>query len=372
MLRRLSLTFFVLFLFLVNPRARSEDSPSSNVVRKEEEAPKPRFAVRIVLSDLEPTRDRETRKPEFFYGSFTGDYKQGRFAAHAEVRGREGRFREFYPGSVWLEEAYVGLETPAGTLRVGKLAREFGLADETFSGNLFSRNGVTRNPDWGASLAGSRRLGYDLLEWNLSYFGRNDHVSWEENGRGVESDPTAELRDGVELRAAYTLDKGLWKLSSVASFASSGLVTPGSSGTRLASDARMPFLLAEQLRVDFRRTDAAVDLTASLGPFALGVLGFHRDGADSASTSTDRLSYGDAWAGLFLFRAEFPTVTFRYTYSEWRYCAAGSNERLHQPAVVWHPIKNIEATIEYNARRLRGPLGARATNAFRFGLAVSF
>ena len=65
-------------------------------------------------------------------------------------------------------------------------------------------------------------------------------------------------------------------------------------------------------------------------------------------------------------------MTWRYSYTEWRYRGADSNERLHQPAVAWRPVKGIEATVEYEARRLRTPPGARTFNAFRLALALSY
>jgi hypothetical protein len=79
---------------------------------------------------------------------------------------------------------------------------------------------------------------------------------------------------------------------------------------------------------------------------------------------------GRAW--LAAVRFELPTVIFRYMYSEWRYTSADSNERIHQPAVVWIGRKGIEATVEYSARRIRTGESVRTFNAFRFGLVVRF
>jgi hypothetical protein len=286
----------------------------------------PKLSLRVLLSDFEPLRDRADRNAELFYAAVRGEWTRKTFGARVELRGDEGRFRPYYPGDVWLEEGYAFVTTPVGELRVGKLERETFLPDDTFGGNLLSLNGLTRNPDFGAGLSGSRRFGFDKLAWTLAFFGQNDHVAWEKEGLGVESDPHAKLREDLEARVSYTVNKGLTTFTPGVSFATARIV--------------------RDTGPDVRRNDAGLDFTATLGPLAASV-------------------------GLFSFRAEFPTVTYRYTYTEWRYRGADANERLHQPAVVWMPVKGIEATIEYEARRVRSPSGARVFNAVRLGLALS-
>ena len=226
----------------------------------------PKFRFEAVLHDYEPVSDRHERFAEFFYGALAADWTRGDFAAKAEVRGRDGRFRPYYDGSVWLEEGWASVATPIGAVSAGKIPRDFGLADESFIGTLFSVNGVTRNPDWGAGLAGERRLGYDTLGWSARYYGQNDHVSWEDDGRNVESDDTRVLRDGLEARVFYLLNQGLWTLK------------PGLSVASARLDER-------DGPASFRRTDAAVDLTATFGPFALLLEGFTRSGERCAAGS---------------------------------------------------------------------------------------
>jgi len=292
----------------------------------------PKLSLAVLLSDVEPLRDREAREAELFYAAVRAEWTRKHWGARAEVRGKDGRFRPYFRGDIWLEEGYAYLTTKLGEVRVGKLERETFLADDTFGGNLLSLNGFE----------------YDLLSWSLVYFGQNDHVAFERDGVGVESDPAAKLRDGLEARGSYKVNKGLTTF------------TPGVSvaTARIVPDAG----------AELRRTDVGADVTATLGPLsaALGVV--RRKGDDGR----ERLGYHDAWAGILAIRAEFPTVVYRYTYTEWRYGGAAFNERLHQPAAVWNPVKGIEATIEYEARRLRSPSGARVFNAFRFGLTLAF
>jgi hypothetical protein len=312
----------------------------------------PKVSARLLLSDFEPTRDRDDREAELFYAAVRAELARKGWGARAELRGRDGRFRPYFRGDVWLEEGYAYLGTNLGEVRVGKLERETFLADETFGGNLLSLYGATRNPDFGAGLFGSRRFGWNKLSWSLAYFGQNDHVAFERDGIGVESDPGAKLRDALEARASYVVNKGLVTFTPGLSFATARLVRPS--------------------RPDRSRTDVGADVTATLGPLAASAGVLRRNGETLAPEDAGRLAYADGWAGLFHFRAEFPTVVYRYTYTEWRARGAGTNERLHQPAVVWNPVKGIEATIEYEARRLRRPSGARVYNALRFGLTLSY
>ena len=329
------------------PAARGEDAAP------ETDSGLPKFRFEAVLHDDEPVSDRRERLAEFFYGAVAADWTHGDFAATAEVRGRDGRFRPYYDGSVWLQEGWASVRTPIGAVSAGKIPRDFGLADESFLGTLFSVNGVTRNPDWGAGLAGEKRWGYDTLVWSARFYGQNDHVSWEDDGRNVESDPARVLRDGLEARVSYLLNRGLWTLKPGLSVASARL------DERDGPDS-------------FRRTDGALDVTATLGPFAVFFEGFTRSGERCVPGAPCRLGYDDATAALAGFRAEFPTVTYRYLYSAWRYHGAEATEQLHQPAIVWMPRKGLLATIEYSARLMTTISGTSVVKAFQLGLSVAF
>lgn len=332
-------------------------SPAATVARAEEPpAPDPglpRFRFEAVLHAYEPLDDRETRVAELYWAGVTADWTRGIVSARAEVRGTEGTFRAYYPGSLWLQEGWAGVKTPAGTVRAGKVVPEIGLADETFSGTLFSYDGVTRNPGWGAQLSGDSASGLDVLAWSLAWVGQNDRVSWEEEGKDVESDPLREMRDAFSGRVTYHLNRVLWS------------VKPGVS----AATAR---ILAKDGSDEFRRDDLALDLTATFGPFALFAEGFWRSGRTCAPGSPCRYAYDDARAALLGFRAEFPTVTYRYTWSRFRYVGADAVEEIHLPGAVWTPVKGISGTIEYSSRLLRTLAGASTVKAFQLGLEIRF
>ena len=329
---------------LLLPGSLSADPPADDP---------PHFVLGASLSALEPTRDRDQREEELQYAFLTAAFRQKSWGGRVELRGREGLFRDYFPGSVWLEEGYAFVDTPAGELRVGKVGSVVGLADQTFGGDLFSLNGVNRNPDWGVQVVGSRQVGWHSLDWAARWVGQNDHVAWEEEGKGVESDPSASLRDGLSARVSFLYNEGLWTLR------------PGLSG----GTAR---IVPTDGREEYRRSDASADVTATLGPLSLEFQGLVRSADQPAIGEARPLAERDgrAWRGAFRF--ELPTVVFRYTYSEWRYTGADSNERIHQPAAVWIGWKGIEASLEYAARRIRTGESVRTFNAFWFGLVVRF
>jgi hypothetical protein len=332
--------------------AAAADEPPQDAAK--DAATLPKFRFEAVLHDYEPLSDRETRLAELFWAGVTADWSRGVFAAKAEVRGTEGTFRPFYSGSVWLEEGWAAVATPAGGVRMGKVVPAVGLPDETFSGTLFSYDGVTRNPGWGAALVGEAPTsGLDALAWNAAWIGQNDHVSWEEEGRDVESDPERILRDGLSARVTYLVNRGLWSIK------------PGVS----AATAR---LVARDGTDEFRRSDLALDLTATFGPLAFFVEGFWRSSRPCEAGTPCRLAYDDARASLVGFRAEFPTVVYRYVYSRWHYLGAQTVEELHLPGAAWTPVKGLTGTIEYSARTMKAPAGASTVKAFQLGLAVSF
>lgn len=313
----------------------------------------PRFVLGASLSALEPTRDRDLRDAELFYAFLTAAFREKGWGARLELRGREGLFREYFPGSFWLEEGYAFVDTPAGEVRAGKVVSVVGLADQTYGGDLFSLNGVNRNPDWGVQIVGNRPLGWHTIDWAVRWAGRNDRVAWEEEGKGVESDPAALLHDGFSGRVSYLYNKGLWTLR------------PGLSG----GTAR---IVPTDGRTGYRRSDGLADVTGTLGPLSLELQVLVRSAGAPAAGESRPVAERDglAWRGAFRF--ELPTVVFRYTYSEWRYTDADANERIHQPAVVWIGRKGIEATVEYAARRIRNGESVRNFNAFRLGLVVRF
>jgi hypothetical protein len=338
---------FAAVLFGVSAASAAAEEPAK------EGASVPTFRFEAVLHDYEPLEDRDTRVAELYWAGVRADFTRGIFSARADVRGTEGTFRPFFDGSVWLEEGWVAVKAPVGAVRAGKVVPLVGLPDETFAGTLFSLNGVTRNPGWGAQVDGEARWSLDTLAWSAAFVGQNDHVGWEEEGRDVESDPARELRDGLSGRATFTLNRVLWSVRPGLSAATARLVSKDGSG-------------------EFRRSDVSADLTATFGPLALFVQGFWRSGERCPAGGPCRYGYDDSRAALAGLRAEFPSVTYRYTWSRWHSLGSEAVEEIHMPGAVWTPVKGIAASIEYSARRLRTLAASGTVKAFQLGLTVSF
>jgi hypothetical protein len=181
-------------------------------------------------------------------------------------------------------------------------------------------------------------------------------VAYELEGRGVEGDATAKLRDAFSGRVTYR-----WAAQFPWLY-----VTPGISG----ESAR---IVREGARPEFRREDLALELTGALGPISLGLEQLWRSGEKSPPAGTPTLlGYGNARAFMTAFAAEFPNVIWRYVYSEWSYLSDDASERQHLASVAWSPKKGFEGTIEVTGRRFRDSSGARAFNAVRFVFGLTF
>lgn len=317
-------------------------------------APGPKPWIEGIAAGFIPLQKGESTKGDLWYAATGVDYSLESWGAKAEIRGASGGFRPYYATPLWLQEATAHLATPVGEVRAGLTDRAFGLPDDTFSGTLFSDNGVTRSPFWGLSLSGEKRIGYDSLTWGVRWDGIGPRAgSWEETGRGAASDLSASRREGASARVAYLFYKGLLTFR------------PGLS----AETIRIAF---DDGRPGFRLNDLSVEMTLTAGPLALMGQFFLRGGDRRPPGSLLDLAYDSARAGLVEFRAEFPTVVYRIVWSEWSCLGAGARESLLQPAVVWMPRKGIEATIEYLSRRFKGSPGPVSSDAFRLGFGLRF
>lgn len=316
--------------------------------------PGPNIWISGIATGFIPLQKGESTTADLWYAAAGADYSRETFGAKAELRGASGGFRPYYATPVWLQEATAFLATPLGDARAGLADRAFGLPDDTFTGTLFSDNGITRSPFWGIGVSGERRFGYDSLTWAVRWDGIGARAgSWEETGRGAASDLSASRLEGASARVAYLFYKGLLTFK------------PGLSGESI----RVAF---DDSRPGFRLNDVAVAMTLTAGPLALMGELLLRGGERRSAGSTLDLAYDSARAGLVEFRAEFPTVVYRIVWSEWSYLGAEAREWLLQPAVVWMPGKGIEATIEYLARRFVGPSGTVSRDAFRLGFGLKF
>ena len=252
--------------------------------------PLPKVEVGAIASGFIPVEPAGSEKASLWYAFFVGDLKATGSEPGPSVRGASAGFRPYYDAGVWLQEGYAWAATPVGDVRAGKSERAFGLADDTFTGTLFSDNGVTRNPFWGAGISGETRIGYDSLTWALRWEGLGDrNGSWEETGRGASSDPGTKLTDGATARVTYLVYKGL--------------ITLRAGPLRLE---RAPGVRRRAARLPAERPVAGPDRHGG-ATRPLGSL-LRREGERRPPGALLNLAYDDARAGLVEFRAEFPTV----------------------------------------------------------------
>ena len=342
-MRRLALVLLAALPGAALPEGEAPPSPGTS--------PKVEFAA--IGTGFIPISKGEA-KASLWYAGISGSWTPPGFGARADVRGAPGGFRPYYETDVWLQEGYAWAATPAGDVRAGKTERAFGLPDDTFTGTLFTDNGVSRNPFWGAGVVGETRIGVDSLTWAVYWEGLGEKAgSWEETGRGASSDPGTNVGEGASARVSYLVYKGLLTFRAGLS---------GSTVRVWHDDGRPPF----------RMNDGAVDLTLTAGPLALMGQFFVRNGERKAPGERLFLAYDDGRAGLVEFRAELPKLAFRLVWTSWSYLGAEASEWLLQPAVVWTPVKGIEATVEYLARRLTEPGRRVSSDAFQLGLGLRF
>jgi len=225
-----------------------------------------KFSGGIYLFEYAPILRGANDKLEVYALVLNGDSatEDGRFGLHVQGRARDTKLRPYFDSTVWFQEAYAWMKTPAGDLRAGKVYRKVGLFwDDSFFGNVQYFNGLKLNPDYGVELVAN--------DWSAQYLTNNDHVAGALDGRDVESDPDAKLRGLATARYAPTFSFGANK------------VTVGVSG----ANGRISRTNADS----FRFTQLAGDATLVHGPITTYVELLHQNGESAPAT---RLGYATA------------------------------------------------------------------------------
>ncbi len=196
-------------------------SPAEPAPAPEAEHPTVAITGGVYLFENIPTAEVTANSFEvyMFMLRFDAATDGGTFGLHVEPRFRDTKFRSFFTSNIWLEEAYAYGKLPFGQINIGKFYRKVGLLwDDSFWGNLHFFNGLKLNPDFGAELlAGHEITSRFRFDYSLQFFTNNDRVSGALDGRDVESDGNARLRNVVTVRVEpkftltenVTLDLGL-------------------------------------------------------------------------------------------------------------------------------------------------------------------
>lgn len=256
-----------------------------------------------------------------------------RYGLHVQARARDSKLRSYFVSNTWFQEAYAWAKTPAGDVHVGKVYRKVGIFwDDSFFGNVQYFNGLKLNPDYGAELVGTRKLGGGLdAEYSLQYFVNNDRVAGSLPDRDVESDPDASLRQTVTARLVPT-----WRLPGGGSLA---VGLSGLSGRieRTASES-------------FRLRQAAGDVTLAWGPSISYVeLLRQRGEPDDAAHPLSRPGYDDATYLLVGTRWQLvPWLNARINYSRVDYDGQDAVETEIVPGLVVSLRHDLSLIAEYD------------------------
>jgi hypothetical protein len=133
--------------------------------------------------------------------------RRGPWSFYSDYRFRTTKLRSYYPGNTWLQQAYVGYQTPIGQIRAGSFYRRVGLSwDGSFFGNIQYFDGLKLDPGFGLGFEGSHTLAGRLgAEYSVQYFTSDASVNGSLPGRDFVSEPGAHAKNDVTLRFAPVL-----------------------------------------------------------------------------------------------------------------------------------------------------------------------
>lgn len=152
---------------------------------------------------------------------------------HIEFRYRSTKFRTFFDGPSWVQEAYVKAKVPGGTVKIGRIYKQLGIfSDYSFFGDLAYFDGLKYNPEWGVSYEGSNKLN-DRVSFDhyVQLFRSDGRTNGSFPGRDVVSDPNSQRRNEIVLRGVPR-----FKLGEKASLAVGGTFERGHVARPLESD----------------------------------------------------------------------------------------------------------------------------------------
>lgn len=171
----------------------------------------------VYLSHYLPVSLTEAEAESEIYTAFLDvDHESGAWAFHVETRWRDTRLREFYPSTIWLQEAWAAYRAPVGdggekdgspgegggsgnpdavgpanlTLRAGKLYSRLGrFWDGSFFGNVHYFDGLKLDPDFGAEAVLNLPLAAATVELRGQYLTNGDRINGALAGRDLEGLP---------------------------------------------------------------------------------------------------------------------------------------------------------------------------------------
>jgi hypothetical protein len=153
----------------------------------------------LVLYYYQPLEGDAKNFFEIFEVKLNLDAEFDIFGMHLAPRFRDTRERGFFPGTTWVEEAYVSANLDPVVLKVGKVYRQFGrFWDNSFYGMAQEYDGLKLDPNHGLSLEGvlgkEERMG---LVFFAQYFIIDGTTNYALPGRDTHSIPGAHRRNQI-------------------------------------------------------------------------------------------------------------------------------------------------------------------------------
>lgn len=275
----------------------------------------------------------------------------GSWRVFVQARGRDTRLREFFPGNVWLQEAWAsyGIGKPPAdaapvTLRAGKMYQTLGrFWDGSFFGNVHYFDGLKLNPQFGLEAAGVADLGAVSVAWSSQLLLSSDRISGAFPGRDFETLDGFRDRWGVTGRVAASLRGG---------------VTVGLSA--LSRRFEGPSGGPDATRGAWRALHVALDAEARIRDLTAFAEVTTRRGGDLPNDL--RLTQAGSRATYWLAGARYDRsrAHLRYNFSLVDYLDLDRREWIHQPGVTVDVADNVSGLLELDLWRVREPdAGAR-------------
>jgi hypothetical protein len=296
-----------------------------------------------ILWYFQPINTGAENNVDLFFANLLLDGRFGIVGLHIEPRFRDSRLRDFYPGPVWAQEAYLSVKVAPGTvIKAGKEYSHFGLFwDNSFYGNVQVYDGLKLDPDYGLSLETSLRPnGRSGLRAYAQYFVVDGHTNVSLDGRDTISIPGASRRNQAILRA-----EPFFKPNDATT------ITGGVSGEFLQAD--LPTVGTKDV---YR---AGADASVSIRNWALWADYIYQNGqtvtdfpiAPAPATATTAAVAGQASAHNHYVLAgtqlTWKRITARYNVSTGRYQDLAVSEWMHVPAVAVAVGDNLTVLGEY-------------------------
>lgn len=274
-------------------------------------------------------------KTEVYAAFLDAGWERGPWRAVLQVRARDTKLRDFFPGTVWLQEAWAAWDAvpPRLTLRAGKMYLRLGrFWDGSFFGNVHYFDGLKLNPQFAVEASGRARAGPVGLGWTVQYILDSDRISGAIPGRDFETLDDFRDRHGVAIRATAGLPRG---------------ITVGASY----------FLRGVEEEAALDGEDGAVDAHHEI-PHVAADAGWRWRGLTTYvewSTRGDgdlpaRLRGGvpgsEATWWLVGARYDRGRVHLRYNYSRVDYDDAGREDTIHQPGITVDLAPGLHALAE--------------------------